>query len=105
MVNKNQEIALKIKAMANQFGWDYTVRSGVLTIVKRFTPYSNEEFVQADGEYYSILGLLPQSSPGSTWGTEGSGIGAVSAMKSGTFTMHKSGGNKNVLRELVKLGK
>ena len=103
MANKNQEIAGKIKAMALKYGWQYAVRGGVLTIVKKFTPGSRHEFVTADGEYYDILSLLPMSSPGSTWGTDGGGIGAVSAMKSGIMRMNKSGGNKNVLRELGKL--
>ena len=103
MVNKNQEIAEKIKAMAANLGWTYIVRDSVLTIVKRFTPGSNDEFVKADGEYYSILGLLPQSSPGSTWGTSGGGIGALSAIESGVMAMHKSGGNKDVLNALGKI--
>jgi hypothetical protein len=54
-------------------------------------------------EYFSILGLLPTTSPGSIWGTDGGGIGALSAMKSGTFVMNKSGGSKRVLKVLAKM--
>jgi hypothetical protein len=54
-------------------------------------------------EYYSILGLLPTTSAGSIWGTDGGGIGAVSAMNTGLFKMNKSGGSKRVLTALAKL--
>lgn len=97
------EIALEIKNMADKLGWRYSVSDGILTIVKDITPNDNAAFVRADGEYYSILGLLPRSSPGSMWGTDGGGAGAEVAMKTGKFIMNKSGGNKNVLRELGKL--
>jgi hypothetical protein len=55
-------------------------------------------------EYYSILELLPTTSPGSVWGTDGGGIGAISAMNTGVFTMNKSGGSKRVLSALKKIG-
>jgi len=102
-MTKNEEKALAIKSMADKLGWEIGVSRSTLTIVKRIAPENNDAFVQADGEYYSILGLLPQSSPGSTWGTDGGGIGALSAMKYGVFTMHKSGGNKNVLKALARV--
>ena len=54
-------------------------------------------------EYGSILGLLPSTSAGSCWGHDGGGIGALSAMNSGTFKMNKSGGSKRVLSALDKL--
>jgi len=99
----NEAIALAIKNMADKLGWQIGVSGSTLTIVKKFAPSNNDAFVQADGEYYSILSLLPQSSPGSTWGTDGGGIGALSAIKYGVFTMHKSGGNKNVLKALSRV--
>lgn len=99
-MSKNKEIAEKIKAMAVELGWSYKVHDGILTITKLFTPGSNDEFYQADGEYYSILELLPQSSPGSIWGTDGGGMGAPGAKRDGVFTMNKSGGNKFVLKAL-----
>jgi len=102
-VQKNKEAAQVIKGMADQLGWRYAVRGNVLTIVKHIAPGHRPSFVKADGEYYSILSLLPQTSPGSTWGTDGGGIGAVSAIRDGVFTMNKSGGNKRVLAALKKL--
>lgn len=97
----NADIANQIKQTADELGWTLTVRNSILTIKKRIS--GNDEFCRADMEYYSILGLLPSTSPGSIWGTDGGGIGALSAMKSGVFTMNKSGGNKRVLSALSKI--
>jgi hypothetical protein len=97
----SKEIALNIKETATRLGWDLEVRGSILTITKRIR--GKEEFVTADMEYYSILGLLPTTSAGSIWGTDGGGIGAVSAMNTGLFKMNKSGGSKRVLTALAKL--
>ena len=97
------ETAHKIADRAHQLGWTYTVRGTILTITKQFQPGSNEELVTADMEYYDILCMLPRTSPGSDWGTDCGGIGAISALKSGVFTMNRSGGSKRVLAQLKKL--
>ena len=97
-----EEIAADIKAMATKLGWSIEARGCVLTINKQFEPGSNAGLVECDGEYYSILGLLPTTSPGSVWGTDCGGIGALTAKRIGSFTMHKSGGAKSVLKQLNK---
>ena len=96
-----QESAVKIKSMADSLGWSIVVRGSVLTIKKSIS--TNDDFCRADSEYYSILAQLPTTNPGSIWGTDGGGIGALSAMKSGIFVMNKSGGSKRVLSQLAKL--
>lgn len=100
MKNNSNENAIAIKTMAEKLGWDILVRGNILTITKKIA--GNDEFCRADSEYYSILGLLPSTSAGSVWGTDGGGIGALSAMQSGRFTMNKSGGSKRVLNSLKK---
>jgi len=103
-MTKAGQIALKINETCKALGWTHCVSGGgVLTISKKFTPGSNEEFVKADGEYYSILSLVPQTCAGSTWGTDGGGIGALSAIKNGHMIMNKSGCNRNVLKALLTL--
>ena len=79
------------------------MRRNILVINKRIKPNDNASFARADGEYYSILSLLPTTSPGSIWGTDGGGIGALTAMQTGVFTMQKSGGAKRVLSALAKM--
>jgi hypothetical protein len=97
-----KETAQKIVDIAKEYGWELNVRGSILTITKDGIS-SNEDFVRADMEYYSILGILPSTGPGSIWGTDGGGIGALSAMRSGVFTMNKSGGSKRVLSALKNM--
>jgi len=104
MKEKPSVTAQKIIDTANRLGWNVTVRNSILTITKKFTAGNNDEFVQCDMEYYDILGLLPMTSPGSIYGSDGSGIGAISAINHGFFKMNKTGGSKLVLKELVKMG-
>jgi len=81
-MNKAEKIALQVRDACKALGWNFYVKpNGVLTIDKHFAAGSNDEFVKADGEYYSILGLVPQTQAGSMWGTDGGGIGALSAIK------------------------
>jgi len=101
-MSKAKEVAQKIVDIANEYGWEINVRGSILTIYKDGIR-SNEDFVRADMEYYSILGLIPSTKAGSIWGTDGGGIGALTAMNSGTFTMNKSGGSVRVLNALKKL--
>jgi hypothetical protein len=95
-------IAQKIVDTAAKYGWKVIVRGSILTITKTGID-SKDAFVRADMEYYSVLGILPSTSPGSIWGTDGGGIGALTAMKSGVFTMNKSGGSTRVLNALKKI--
>jgi hypothetical protein len=96
------EIANKILSVAAEYGWDVRVRGSILTIYKDGI-VDKDAFVRADMEYYGILGILPTTSPGSIWGTDGGGVGALDAMRSGTFVMNKSGGSKRVLNILSKI--
>lgn len=102
-MNKNEAIAKEIYDAAKAKGWYVNVRGDILTITKKITPDSLESFAKADGEYYGILGRLPRPRPGSMWGTDGGGVGALSATKNGLFVMNVSGGNKLVLRKLKEM--
>jgi hypothetical protein len=83
--------------------WTWYVHDGIFTITKQIAPNNNDDFITADMEYYSILSMLPTTSPGSSWGTDGGGIGAYSAIKGGLFKMNKSGGSKLVLKALSRI--
>ena len=98
-----KESALAIVEMCAKLGWSFEVRRSILTITKRFPAGSNDGLVECDTQYWLILSLLPTTSPGSTWGTDCGGIGAVAALNSGVFKMNKSGGSKRVLNTLVKM--
>jgi hypothetical protein len=97
-----KEIALKIKLTCYDLGWTYEARATILVIRKSFDK-TTESFVIADSEYYGILGLIPTTSAGSIWGTDGGGVGALAAIESGVFEMKKSGCSKRVLNALKKM--
>jgi hypothetical protein len=99
----SSDIAKKIYETCEQLGWKYQVRGQILTIIKEIFPNNNSDFCRADSEYYDILSLLPRTSPGSDWGTDGGGIGALSAMKNGLFVMNRSGGSLRILKALAKM--
>ena len=103
-MSKAREIAEDIKRACEAYGWEYSVTASLLEISKEFTPGDNDALVTADMEYGSILGLLPSTRPGSTWGTDCGGVGAIGALNNGYFVMKKSGGDKRVLKALAKLG-
>jgi hypothetical protein len=100
-MSKAKETAQKIKEMAEKLGWRLEVRGEILTIKKLFQ--GDQGFRECDSEYYDILGLLPTTRPGSIWGTDGGGMGAMTAMANGVFTMNKSGGSVRVLNALKRI--
>jgi hypothetical protein len=99
----SKEIASQILTTANALGWTVRVSGSILTITKQINRNDNDDFCKADSEYYGILSLLPSTSAGSIWGTDGGGIGAISAIGNGVFKMNKSGGSKRVLSALAKM--
>jgi len=104
-MSKAKDLAQSIINQAEHLGWTIYVKGeSILHIEKTFEPGNMDEFVKADCEWYSILGLMPTTSAGSTWGTDGSGVGAVSAHEEGLFIMNKSGCSKRVLNALKKMG-
>jgi len=94
--------AVKLLETAEKLNWSVDVRGGVLCITKHFAVGNMDDFVECDMEYYEVLSLLPSTEPGSVWGTDGGGVGAIGALKSGIFEMKKSGGSKRVLKAIER---
>ena len=94
--------ASEFLAFCKANGWVPSVRKEIVTIAARFTPGSLTEFTNLDMSYWGILSRVPQTSPGSMWGTDGGGMGAVSALHTGRFTMNVSGVSKRFLNQLGK---
>ena len=95
------QTASQIINEATSLGWSVATDGNILTITKVIATNDNAAFVKADGEWYSILSLLPQTREGSDWGTNGSGVGGHAAMTTGQFTMKRSGGSKRILKALA----
>ena len=102
-LSKSAQIATEFVKVCKQLGWNYNIKGeSVVTITKRFNS-TKQGFCECDSEYYGILSIIPMTQAGSIWGTDGGGIGALTAMNSGVFTMNKSGCSLNVLKALAKL--
>lgn len=95
--------ARAIKTKAAELGFSLAVRGSILTVSKRITPGDNASFADADMSVYSVLELLPRTSPGSDWGTDGGSIGGMTAMQTGRFVMNRSGGSARVLKALASI--
>lgn len=103
-MSKAEETARAILAAAQEAGFTVSVRpNNVMVIEKRLGMDRQKDFVDADMSYGSILSLMPRTSPGSDWGTDGGGVGAISAMNSGVFRMHRSGCSARVVSALKRL--
>lgn len=101
--SKSQIAAEEFVHACNKYGWTYEVRGSILTIHKRFTAGSNMGFTECDMLYSDILSLVPRTRPGSDWGTDGGGIGGITAVQSGHFVMNRSGGDKRILKALARM--
>jgi hypothetical protein len=102
-MSKAQAQAAQFVSSCQAMGWNFTTRGTIVEITKQFQAGNNEAFVACDMEYYSLLSLVPTSSAGSIWGTDGGGVGAISAINSGRFSMKKSGVSKRFISALAKL--
>lgn len=97
------ESARAIKSKADELGFSLAVRGTILTVSKRITPGDNASFADADMSVHSVLELLPRTSPGSDWGTDGGSIGGMVAINTGRFTMNRSGGSARILKALASI--
>lgn len=98
-----KETAQKILDVAAAHGFKVSATNNIMTVTRNFKPGDNDEFVHCDMYAYDVLSLLPRTSAGSDWGTEGGGIGGAVALKSGMFRMNRSGGSKRVLNALREM--
>lgn len=101
-VSKSETQARLIADQLKKDGWVHVPDSEIFRIEKRIRPENNEDFCRADSEYYSLLSMMPGRG-GSIWGTDGGGVGAITALRTGRFTMNKSGASKRVLAALNKI--
>ena len=105
-MSTSSSIASAFRAACDSQGWiiEPARESGgdVVTISKRIPPEDTAALTLADTEYGTLLAMLPRTSAGSLWGTDCGGIGALSALRSGVFRMHKSGVSRRVVAALAK---
>lgn len=99
-MSKYSEIADKFKMECAKYGFNYFVRNNILTISKAFQQGDLDAFADCDMNGPYLIDLVPSTSVGSVWGTDGGSVGGYSAVKNGWYTLNKSGCSKRVLNHL-----
>lgn len=79
------------------------IMSGRITLMKRFTPNSKEEYVQAETDVGLIYEVPQPRGAGSTWGTDGGSIGGAVGLMTGVMRLNRTGCRKPWLRLVMKL--
>jgi hypothetical protein len=83
---------------------DFGGTGGVVLMVRTtFTPGDREAFILADNVAYSLIAMAPTVAYGSTWGTEGSGVGGHAGLVGGYYELLRSGVSKRFVNHLAKL--
>ncbi len=77
------------------------VQPCLITLSKPFEAGSAAGFTGAETDV-SLIYEVPQSSAGSTWGTDGGSIGGAVALKTGVMRLNRTGCNKVWLKKLIK---
>lgn len=104
-MSKSVDTAKDILDASSKYGFSVEVRGGILTLRKQIIQDDMNSFREADMTYGCVFDRLPRTSAGSQWGTDGGGVGALAAIKSGQFIMNMSGGSVRVLNALKKQNK
>lgn len=82
------------------YGFTHSVRGTTVSITRSFTPQSLDEFSACDMDYPHVAYVLPRS--GSVYGTDGGGVGAAQALRTGVFRINITGVRASIIRELTK---
>ncbi len=94
--------AIGWKSRVESAGFRVNASGTIVTLSRCFAPGDNSAFVDCDMFAGGYLAELPQTTPGSTWGTDGGSVGGYAALKSGSFHLHRSGISKRVVSALAK---
>jgi len=98
---KPSEIADEFLTACEANGFTAEVHDDILSVSRSFRPGDNAAFIEADGYGPMVLGIVPQTRPGSVWGTDGGSVGGHVALESGAYRLNASGRNKNVLKAIA----
>ena len=101
-MSKFTAAAQDFASYAREHGFTYSFSSGVVKVEKRITPNDPASFANAEMCSSTLLSKAPTTAAGSIWGTDGGSIGGMTALKTGYFTMNKSGVSKRFISALMK---
>lgn len=90
--SKAADVAEKFLAACKAEGFSASASaSGIVQVTRKFSAGSRDEFVFCGMTAPGLLMMLGAKC-GSMWGTDGGGIGGMSALHSGRFKLNISGG-------------
>ncbi|MFS1429008.1 hypothetical protein LMH73_020210 [Vibrio splendidus] len=98
-----KELAISFTEKCREFGFSFKAMSTRIEISKTFPAGSGEEFTKAETYASILLDMIPMTTSGSVWGTDGGSIGGAIAIQNGAFKMNKSGCSIRVLNAIKKL--
>ncbi len=90
------------KSQMNAAGYQVRASGCVVTLTKVIGPGNRDGFVDCDMMAAGYLYELPKSGAGSVWGTDGGSVGGMVALRTGVFTLNRSGISKRVVAALAK---
>lgn len=92
-------------AACESAGFSYSCKPGIVTVRRSFTPGDAAEYVRCDGDGPSLLALVPITSAGSTWGTDGASVGGAVGLRDGHYRLNVSGASKRFTTALAKVSR
>jgi hypothetical protein len=90
------------KSKVEAAGFRVSAHGCIVTLSRTFAPGDHSAFVDCDMFAEGYLLELPQTQPGSTWGTDGGSVGGYFAVQSGNFRLNRSGISKRVIAKLAR---
>ena len=100
-MSKSKQQAMAVIQKAKELGFTLEVLPNVVRVHRTFQPGDCDAFTYCDSMAYEVLSLCPLRG-GSIWGTDGGSVGGAVALRSGRFTLNKSGDGSNFLKALKK---
>lgn len=100
-MNTTQSAAALFLHAASTHGFSVAIKSdSVVSISKAFAPGDLAAFSACDCYGTLLLDMVPLKG-GSVWGTDGGSVGGHAAVKSGRYTLNKSGSGKRFVKALI----
>jgi hypothetical protein len=95
-------LATRIRQLAATLGATVTaIPSGVVTVRADFTPGDLAGYVSAEDACATVIAQVPQTGPGSTWGTTSDTVGGYAAVRTGVCRIKMSGVPRRLARQLA----
>ena len=96
------ELARSIARDAAELGLTLTVApGGVVTAERHFEPLDRRAYAAAEADCLHVLARIPQTRPGTTWGTTSDSVGGHVGLTNGYCRLNMSGASLRLCRALA----